>query len=117
MPRRPFEPVQPVGDNATAYDMVQMQLRLKDKLDALDTSEVDILGDVENGEDALALTAGVENLIEHGLGESVRGWYVLGVDVPVMIWEVPSPSTTGYDETQHLVLACSVACNITLAVF
>lgn len=76
----------------------------------------ELLEEQGDGDD-ISLTAAVENLIVHGLGRAVRGWWIADKTSPAIIWRVASPTTDGYDSTIHLVLACTENVNIKLLVY
>ncbi len=62
----------------------------------------------------VALTPGIENWVEHGLGRAVRGYWVTRQDAAALIWQ-PSASTA--DLGLYLPLGTSAACAVDLVVF
>lgn len=113
---------QPLEEEVTAYDLVQAQENVKRSLDSitrrphLDSEFLEREGTATLT--GLALTAGRENLVEHGLGRDIRGWWVTDIRGPAWVWRVTSPSTNGGDDlSRFLVLGCSDDVTVTLVVF
>lgn len=81
--------------------------RVLDRFTSAESSDGVLLED-------LALSAGVENLVEHGLGRRFRGWFIADVDAGATIWRV-SASTANL--SRYLPLATSTAATVALWVF
>ena len=105
-----FSRHQAIAESATPYDLSQLQDRLEEVLEQL-TSKDQL--DTLLFED-VALVAGQENWLEHGLGATVRGWRVNDLDQPAIINRV-SGSTA--DLTKYLPLATTVTCNVSIEVY
>ena len=114
-----FQPHQP-GQNLAAYDLAAAQEAVRRTLDEI-TNRPQLSGEVlqnPRGTDvAIALTAGQENLIEHGLNKAVRGWRLVDIQGAAFVWRIASPTTTGYNSTLHLVLGCSADVTVKLEVW
>lgn len=104
-----------------AYDLLRLQSALEPMLAEL--ARRPQLGSelIEKSATAqvtgVALTVGVENLVEHGLGKVVRGWQLVDIRGPAFVWRVESPASSDYDETKHLALACSANVTVMLEVY
>lgn len=62
------------------------------------------------------LLAGYENLLEHKMPQAIRYWRILKRNVPAIINEIDSPTTTGFNDTQHLALQTTLDCTVTIEV-
>lgn len=115
-----FVPHQPLGKE-WAYDVAQAQEATKKVLDDITRhpqlgAEL-LINPTTRLEVSVALTAGVENLVEHGLGKEVRGWRIVDIRGPALVWRITSPATTGYVATKHLALSCSADVTVKLEVY
>lgn len=114
-----FQPHQP-GNNLAAYDLVAAQqafARTSDEITRRPQLSAEVMQNPVGTDAAIALTAGVENLIEHGLGKTVRGWRLVDIQGPAFVWRVTSPTTNGYDSTKHLALGCSATVTVKIEVW
>jgi hypothetical protein len=72
----------------------------------------------KHGLDALqwpvSLTAGVQNVLEHGLGRDWRGWRIVDDDVGAAVF---TDATATQDPKYFLVLGCDINCNVEIEVF
>jgi hypothetical protein len=60
------------------------------------------------------LTAGVENLLEHGLGKAVSGWRIVDINVPAFVWRV---TTSTAPAARYLSLGVSATAVVSIEVF
>ena len=114
-----FDRHQPTGE-PTRNDFVQHQQAVGRVLDEVSRREQlsgEVLKDSNGAYVEVALTTGVENLVEHTLGKAVRGWRLVDVQGSATVWRVASPTTTGYDAARHLVLSCSANVTVKLEVW
>lgn len=65
----------------------------------------------------LTLTAGQENLLVHGLGQPVRGWWIADIQTPALIWRIATPSSGNYNANTHLALGTSATATVIIVVF
>lgn len=64
--------------------------------------------------EGVSLTAGYENLVEHGLGRKYRGWRLAGINAFAMVCD--DASATDSPEL-FLPLLCTADCTVNLEVF
>lgn len=98
------------GSLATSYDLLRAQTVVGAPLNALLRKPHMDSQLIEN----VALTPGVENRLEHGLGRDVRGyWITRGGNGALVWWVEPSDA----NPRLYLPLATTAACDIDLVVF
>lgn len=118
----PFIRHQPPQDGrANVYDLMQAQDAVQVVLDEIAyTRRPQLSSEVLTADGAyveVALSFGVENLVEHGLQREPIGWRLVDIQGPAFVWRVASPSTTDYDATKHLALGCSYDVTVKLEVW
>lgn len=91
---------------ARSFDQLERKPQVADSL----FLEREVAGTIEG----IALTAGIENIIPHGLGRKFRGWQLADLNVLATIRRV---SETTQDPAKFLVLETSVDCRIKLIVW
>lgn len=62
----------------------------------------------------IALVAGVENWIEHGLGRAILGWDLKDIQAPAMVWRV---ATSTADLEKYLPLGTTANVTVMIEVF
>lgn len=96
--------------NATSQDINDLQANIErtvkqftDREHLLSTLIEDVL-----------LISGQENWVEHGLGKEIRGWRVVDINFPCIVWRV---GTSTASLTKYLPLGVSRNCTVSLEVF
>lgn len=105
----PFKRQRPKADKVEVSDFDALQSNLDTTLRPM-TSKPHLDSIIL---ESVALTAGVENWIEHRLGRVVRGWIIHDITVPAMVWRV-SPTTA---PSEFLSLSTTFACTLKLEVW
>lgn len=97
----------------TERDIARLQKDVSDALAELDVNRRPQLSS-EYIEKDISLTAGRENMIEHGLGRKYRGWKLVDITEPAYVWRVKSSSA---DKGKYLVLCSDVDVTVRIEVF
>lgn len=116
MTTRQFKALHPAKDTPTKHEVVEIQRRIEQSVNGIAGKHIvdgNLLADANGSPLTIALTAGIINLVEHGLGRPANGFLVVYSDAPVMAWAV---STTA-DLSQYLPLGCTADANVRLLVF
>lgn len=93
-----------------AHDIAQVQANVSRILDQLASNEY--LYGVRFTD--IAMEAGFENLLEHGLDREPEGFFVVSANAGALVWQVSSSSA---NVKKFLPLAVSADCTIDLVVF
>ena len=110
----------------TSVDMPQGAIeRLKGDIGRINDRVARVLDHYTNNElrpgndyvllEGVALTAGTEQRLEHGLARAVRGYRIVRKSAPATIFD--AMSTSSADLTKYLPLVTDVNCTISLEVF
>jgi hypothetical protein len=110
MPFKPFVIHQPDVTSEWSYDLIQAQDQVGAAVDQVLTKEH---LDSVLYED-VSLSPGVENWLEHGLDRAVRGFHIVDIDLPAMVYRVTSSTA---DLTKYLPLACTDTLTVSIVVF
>lgn len=98
------------GATLSGYDLERAQSEVETVLD--DLSEREYLYGVRM--EAATLEAGYENLLEHGLGREVSGFFVVDNDAGASVWRVSGSSA---NTKKYLPLGASSDCVVDVVIY
>lgn len=114
MNRSDYRPHQPRFGEPHTYDLVQAQRQISKAFERLDSGRYQQISDNKGTIRNIALAAGFEQRVEHGLGRTINGYRVVWQNAPAIIYVVHSSTA---DLSRYLPLATTMDVTIRLEVF
>jgi len=114
-----FKEHKPTGEAVTPFDLEVMQQQIRTVTDEIAGERrpqlsAEFIEKNAGNNQGISLTAGIENLVAHGLDRKIRGWYLADIQGPAIVWRVAASDA---DLSKHLPLACSASVTVRLVVW